>query len=65
VTKQVDVIFPSWPALLYTNPQYGKWLLEPLFQYQASGLYRASNPHNFFDMLSLINLPFSQQVVHP
>ncbi|VDB85451.1 unnamed protein product [Peniophora sp. CBMAI 1063] len=35
----VDVIFPSWPAFLYTNPALGKYLLLPLFKYQATGQY--------------------------
>lgn len=35
----VDVIFPAWPILLYTNPQLGKFLLEGLFRYQATGQY--------------------------
>ncbi|KAF9523492.1 DUF1793-domain-containing protein [Crepidotus variabilis] len=35
----VDVIFPAWPVLLYTNPALGKYLLEGLFRYQASGQY--------------------------
>ncbi|RDB22588.1 Glutaminase A [Hypsizygus marmoreus] len=35
----VDVIFPAWPGLLYTNPLLGKYLLEALFRYQATGLY--------------------------
>ncbi|KAG6821602.1 hypothetical protein H0H93_000111 [Arthromyces matolae] len=35
----VDVIFPAWPVLLYFNPALGKYLLEGLFRYQASGLY--------------------------
>ncbi|KAF8485559.1 DUF1793-domain-containing protein [Gautieria morchelliformis] len=35
----VDVIFPAWPIFLYLNPLLGKYLLEPLFQYQASGQY--------------------------
>ncbi|KAH9940434.1 DUF1793-domain-containing protein [Epithele typhae] len=35
----VDVIFPSWPLFLYTNPEIGKQLLLPLLAYQASGLY--------------------------
>ncbi|KAF5366812.1 hypothetical protein D9758_006553 [Tetrapyrgos nigripes] len=38
-TNTVDVIFPAWPIFLYTNPQLGKFLLEGLFRYQASGLY--------------------------
>ncbi|KAF9008954.1 DUF1793-domain-containing protein [Cyathus striatus] len=35
----VDVIFPAWPALLYTNPLLGKYLLEGLFRYQETGQY--------------------------
>ncbi|KAL5535348.1 hypothetical protein ACEPAF_3442 [Sanghuangporus sanghuang] len=35
----VDVIFPAWPIFLYTDPEYGRLLLEPLFKYQATGQY--------------------------
>ncbi|EJD04154.1 DUF1793-domain-containing protein [Fomitiporia mediterranea MF3/22] len=35
----VDVIFPAWPVFLYTNPEYGRLLLEPLFRYQETGQY--------------------------
>lgn len=35
----VDVIFPTWPILLYTNPALGKYLLLPLFEYQTTGQY--------------------------
>ncbi|EIM87836.1 DUF1793-domain-containing protein [Stereum hirsutum FP-91666 SS1] len=35
----VDVIFPAWPILLYLNPEYGRHLLEPLFDYQQTGQY--------------------------
>ncbi|KZV67101.1 DUF1793-domain-containing protein [Peniophora sp. CONT] len=35
----VDVIFPAYPAFLYTNPEFAKYLLLPLFEYQASGQY--------------------------
>ncbi|KAG7096816.1 hypothetical protein E1B28_004225 [Marasmius oreades] len=38
-TNTVDVIFPAWPIFLYTNPQLGKFLLEGILRYQASGLY--------------------------
>ncbi|KAE9390838.1 hypothetical protein BT96DRAFT_945838 [Gymnopus androsaceus JB14] len=30
---------PAWPAFLFTNPVFGKYLLEGLFRYQATGLY--------------------------
>lgn len=33
----VDVIFPTWPLLLYVNPMLGRYLLEPLFRYEATG----------------------------
>ncbi|KAG8887675.1 hypothetical protein FRB98_009184 [Tulasnella sp. 332] len=35
----VDVIFPAWPVFLYVNPAFGKYLLLPLFAYQATGQY--------------------------
>ncbi|KAK1226441.1 hypothetical protein PQX77_010605 [Marasmius sp. AFHP31] len=35
----VDVIFPAWPAMLYFNPTIGKYLLDALFKYQATGQY--------------------------
>ncbi|KAJ7781099.1 hypothetical protein B0H16DRAFT_1710344 [Mycena metata] len=35
----VDVIFPAWSIFLYANPALGKYLLEGLFRYQATGLY--------------------------
>ncbi|QRV97100.1 DNA polymerase 1 [Ceratobasidium sp. AG-Ba] len=35
----VDVIFPAWPVYLYLNPDFGRRLLEPLFQYQQTGQY--------------------------
>ena len=35
----VDVIFPAYPAFLYTNPNLVKYLLLPLFEYQATGQY--------------------------
>ncbi|ESK94383.1 glutaminase, partial [Moniliophthora roreri MCA 2997] len=38
-TNTVDVIFPAWPIFLYTNPALGKYLLEGILRYQASGLY--------------------------
>lgn len=39
----MDVIFPTWPILLYTNPVFGSYLLEGLFRYQATGQY----PHRW------------------
>ncbi|KAF8351347.1 DUF1793-domain-containing protein [Amanita rubescens] len=35
----VDVIFPTWPILLYANPAFGSYLLEGLFRYQTTGQY--------------------------
>ncbi|KAJ7179003.1 DUF1793-domain-containing protein [Mycena filopes] len=42
----VDVIFPAWSIFLYTNPALGKYLLEGLFRYQASGLYPRWSVHD-------------------
>jgi len=30
-------VFPAWPALIYTNPELGKFMLETFFAYQATG----------------------------
>ncbi|KAF7340199.1 DUF1793-domain-containing protein [Mycena venus] len=38
-TNTVDVMFPASPIFLYLNPKLGEYLLEPLYRYQASGLY--------------------------
>ncbi|TDL28683.1 DUF1793-domain-containing protein [Rickenella mellea] len=35
----VDVIYPSWPLFLYCNAELGRYLLEGLFLYQATGQY--------------------------
>ncbi|KAJ3793241.1 hypothetical protein GGU11DRAFT_419164 [Lentinula aff. detonsa] len=35
----VDIIMPAWPAFMYLNPKFGKYLLLPLLQYQATGQY--------------------------
>lgn len=35
----VDVIFPLFPLLSYTNPKLLRDLLEPIFEYTESGLY--------------------------
>lgn len=44
----VDVIFPTSPAFLYTNPQLLKLVLEPLYEYQESGKY--PNDFSIHDM---------------
>ncbi|KAI1319187.1 DUF1793-domain-containing protein [Xylariaceae sp. FL0255] len=41
--QTVDVIFPSFPFFLYTNPQWLAYLLEPLLEHQLSGQY----PNNY------------------
>jgi hypothetical protein len=37
--QTVDVIFPSHPAFVYTNPELMKMMLEPLFVNQEAGQY--------------------------
>jgi hypothetical protein len=37
--QTVDVIFPSFPFFLYTNPRWMAYLLQPLLEYQMSGQY--------------------------
>ena len=37
--QTVDVIFPSFPFFLYSNPRWLAYMLEPLLEHQASGQY--------------------------
>lgn len=37
--QTVDVIFPSFPFFLYTNPKWLAYLLEPLLEHMLSGQY--------------------------
>ncbi|KAF9790927.1 hypothetical protein BJ322DRAFT_417052 [Thelephora terrestris] len=37
-TNAVDTMYAAWPAILYTNPAIGKYLLEPVLAYQANNL---------------------------
>ncbi|EEP82641.1 conserved hypothetical protein [Uncinocarpus reesii 1704] len=41
--QTVDVIFPSFPYFLYTNPRWLAYLLEPLIEHMLSGQY----PNNY------------------
>lgn len=38
-TQTVDVIFPSFPFFLYTQPRWLAYLLEPLLEHMGSGQY--------------------------
>lgn len=38
-TQTIDVIFPSFPFWLYTNPRWLAYLLEPLIEHMLSGQY--------------------------
>ncbi|KAF9782924.1 hypothetical protein BJ322DRAFT_182136 [Thelephora terrestris] len=35
-TNTVDIIYSIWPALLFTNPAIGRYLLEPVLAYQLA-----------------------------
>ena len=37
--QTIDVIFPSFPFFLYTNPRWLAYLLEPLIEHMLSGQY--------------------------
>ena len=37
--QTIDVIFPSFPFFLYTNPKWLAYLLEPLLEHMGSGQY--------------------------
>ncbi|KAF2665001.1 glutaminase A [Microthyrium microscopicum] len=47
-SQTVDVIFPSMPFFLYTNPRWLAYLLEPLLEHQLSGQY--PNKYSMHDM---------------
>lgn len=38
-TQTIDVIFPTFPFFLYTNPRWLAYLLEPLIEHTMSGQY--------------------------
>lgn len=46
--QTVDVIFPSFPFFLYTNPRWLAWLLEPLLEHMGSGQY--PNKYSMHDL---------------
>lgn len=46
--QTVDVIFPSFPFFLYTNPRWLAYLLEPLLEHMASGQY--PNKYSMHDL---------------
>ncbi|CAK7204127.1 hypothetical protein SEUCBS139899_006881 [Sporothrix eucalyptigena] len=46
--QTVDVIFPSFPFFLYTNPRWLAYLLEPLLEHQLSGQY--PNDYSMHDL---------------
>ncbi len=45
--QTIDVIYPSAPFFLYTNPRWLAYTLDPLFEHVQSGQYpRTSAPHD-------------------
>ncbi|PGH18135.1 hypothetical protein AJ79_00764 [Helicocarpus griseus UAMH5409] len=46
--QTVDVIFPSFPFFLYTNPRWLAYLLEPLIEHMLSGQY--PNTYSMHDL---------------
>lgn len=47
-SQTVDVIFPSFPFFLYTQPKWGAYLLEPLLEHQLSHQY--PNKYSMHDL---------------
>lgn len=41
--QTIDVMFPSFPFLLYTNPRWLAYMLEPTIEYTLSGQYPRKN----------------------
>ncbi|KAJ5780444.1 hypothetical protein N7457_005604 [Penicillium paradoxum] len=44
----VDVVFPAYPIFLYTNPEFLKLVLDPLFENQEAGKY--PNDYSMHDL---------------
>lgn len=61
----VDVIFPAWPILLYLNPEYGRHLLEPLFDYQQTGQYGHTFSCHDRKASSLVSGFYFRQIAEP
>ncbi|KAF5323146.1 hypothetical protein D9758_017812 [Tetrapyrgos nigripes] len=41
--QPVEVLYASWPAMMYVNATWGRYLLQPLLMYEgSSGLYQTS-----------------------
>ncbi|KAF1816327.1 DUF1793-domain-containing protein [Eremomyces bilateralis CBS 781.70] len=57
--QTVDVIFPSFPFFLYTNPRWLAYLLEPLLEHQLSGQY--PNRYSMHDL----GAHFPNETGHP
>jgi hypothetical protein len=38
--QPVEVLYASWPAIMYVNATWGKYLLEPLLSYEGSNIYQ-------------------------
>jgi hypothetical protein len=43
VVQTVDVLYPTFPIMLYLNPELIKWNLQPLLENQENGKY----PHTY------------------
>ncbi|KAK6525388.1 hypothetical protein TWF694_005527 [Orbilia ellipsospora] len=46
--QTIDVIFPAFPFFLYVNPEWLRYLLEPLLEHQSAGLY--PNDYSMHDL---------------
>ena len=57
--QTIDVIFPSFPFFLYTNPRWLAYLLEPLLEHMLSGQY--PNDYAMHDL----GLHFPNATGHP
>ena len=45
--QTIDVIFPSFPFYLYTNPRWLAYMVQPVIEHTLSGQYpRTSSPHD-------------------
>lgn len=65
-TNTVDVIYAAWPALLYTNPAIGRYLLEPVLAYQAANPPQGGySVHDIGELARLLRRVTIVFIIHP
>ena len=51
------MVYSAWPAFLYTNPEIGRYLLEPVLAYQAANPVQGG--YSIHDVGGLARVPWN------